>query len=228
MRRPLPAANSPRKFVWKKQGKPMTSNKKTAASRRRARKSSGPKTSAGKAASSMNALRHGLRARTLILPDEQQQDFDRIHAELENQYRPETSYQRHLVYQAAIAQWMLLRADRFQLEAHQEGLDILARVSIFDRMTQASSRLDRSFIKACDSLERLVAARPKDPAQPQPEAPQTDPPKGKKGKDETPPAKYQVTWLKGDGQTEVLYRAENGKPVKEFSDALPGPPIKPH
>jgi hypothetical protein len=44
----------------------MTTKKKIAASRRNARKSTGPKTPAGKAASSMNALRHGLRARTIV------------------------------------------------------------------------------------------------------------------------------------------------------------------
>ncbi|MGC9945251.1 MAG: hypothetical protein ABSF64_02545 [Bryobacteraceae bacterium] len=198
----------------------MTSKKKAAASRRNARHSSGPKTDAGKAASSMNAVRHGLRARTLLLPDEKQEDFDQLHADLENQYQPQTPHERHLLYQAAIAQWMQLRADRFQREAQMAGLDILARVSIFDRMTQASGRLDRSYTKACDALERLKAARPKPPEQPQ-----ADPPphekngKKGKGKDETPPARYQVTWMKGDGQSEVLYRAENGIPVKEFSDA---------
>jgi hypothetical protein len=33
----------------------------------------------------MNNLRHGLRARTIILPGEKQEDFDEIHAGLQDQ-----------------------------------------------------------------------------------------------------------------------------------------------
>ncbi|MGC9947478.1 MAG: hypothetical protein ABSF64_14020 [Bryobacteraceae bacterium] len=40
----------------------MTSKKKTAANRRNGRKSPGPASDAGKAASSMNPVRHGSRA----------------------------------------------------------------------------------------------------------------------------------------------------------------------
>jgi hypothetical protein len=205
----------------------MTSKKKSAASRRNGRRSAGPKTDAGKAASARNALRHGLRAKTLLLPDENQEDFDQLHADLENQYQPQTPHERHLVDQAAIAQWMQLRADRYQREAEIEGLDLPTRISIFDRMMQVSGRLDRSYTKACDALARLQAARPKPPEPPlneknekneKNETNEKNEKNVKKEKDETPPARYQLTWVKGDGQREVLYRAENGIPVEEFSD----------
>ena len=43
-------------------------------------------------------------------------------------------------------------------------------------------------------------------------------------KEDETPAKFQVTVVNpSTGATEVLYRAENGKPVKEFSNAPPSP-----
>jgi hypothetical protein len=48
----------------------MTTDAKTDANRRNASRSTGPKTQRGKAASKLNALRHGLTAETVVLPDE--------------------------------------------------------------------------------------------------------------------------------------------------------------
>jgi len=53
-----------------------------AANRRNALKSTGPRTAAGKAASSRNALRHGLTARATVVLDEDAQDFLRLRTEL--------------------------------------------------------------------------------------------------------------------------------------------------
>ena len=50
-----------------------------AANRRNALKSTGPRTGAGKAASSRNALRHGLRARTAVVLGENAREIGRAH-----------------------------------------------------------------------------------------------------------------------------------------------------
>jgi len=63
----------------------MATKKQIAANRRNAKKCTGPKSPQGKATSSMNNLRHGLRARTIILRGEKQEDFDEIHAGLQDQ-----------------------------------------------------------------------------------------------------------------------------------------------
>ena len=64
----------------------MTSERQKAANRANARHSTGPKTPEGKAVVSRNALRHGLRARDVVLPEEDVDAFEdllnRVRAEL--------------------------------------------------------------------------------------------------------------------------------------------------
>ena len=54
----------------------MATPNQSAANRRNAQKSTGPRTPQGRAASRLNALKHGLTACHLVLPTESQQDFD--------------------------------------------------------------------------------------------------------------------------------------------------------
>ena len=60
-------------FVGPEKGNPLATKRQIAANRRNARKSAGPKTPQGKATASMNALRHGLRARKVVIPGEKQE-----------------------------------------------------------------------------------------------------------------------------------------------------------
>jgi hypothetical protein len=200
----------------------MATKRQTAANRRNARRSKGPKTAQGKATASMNAVRHGLRARTVVLPRENQDDFDQIHAGLQGQYQPQTPSEQYLVDQAAIAQWKLVRLEVFEAACYDKDPSANACAAIFGRMTQFQCRLERSYFKAYQELERIKAARQKQPEQSKPEQSkqeeQSTAKQGKKDKFEHPP-KLQVTWVDpGTGHREVLFRSENGIPVKEFTD----------
>ena len=53
----------------------MATARQVAANRRNALRSTGPRTAAGKLASSQNALRHGLTARRAFVPDEDAREF---------------------------------------------------------------------------------------------------------------------------------------------------------
>ena len=136
----------------------MASKKQTAANRRNARKSTGPKTPEGKAASSMNAVRHGLHARTVILPGETEADFDEIINGLQDEYQPQSNSEQDLVNQAAMAQWKLRRAEIHEADACLEAQTAEERVAIFCKMTLATGRLDRSYLRAYKELERIKAA----------------------------------------------------------------------
>src|SRR4051794_389150 len=96
---------------------------RTLANRRNALRSTGPRTAEGKKRSSMNALKHGLTAKTVVLPGEDAAAFDeRLDAWLD-EFQPEGASQVVSVEHAVHATWRLDRCARVetaQLEARVE------------------------------------------------------------------------------------------------------------
>ena len=72
-------------------------------------KSRGPVTPAGKAASSRNSTKHGLLARTIVLPTESKKRFARLLNLLRKELAPQTEIERHLVDRMAVARWHQMR-----------------------------------------------------------------------------------------------------------------------
>ena len=101
----------------------MTTEKQAEANRRNASKSSGPKTDEGKAASRLNALRHGLRARTVVQPGDDQSEFDQLSADLQEACDPQNRPEELLVEKMVIAEWQLARLQRAEsiLLLEQQG-----------------------------------------------------------------------------------------------------------
>jgi hypothetical protein len=92
-------------------------NPRAEASRRNGAKSRGPRTAQGKARSSRNALKHGLRAETFVaFGDEDQEAFEALEAALEDELAPQGVLQRLLVGRIARAAWRLERAERMEGE----------------------------------------------------------------------------------------------------------------
>ena len=81
----------------------------------------GPNTPAGKARSSMNALKHGLRARTFgILPEEDQAEWGQHLQDLRQGYDPVDDVEEKLVTAIAVAMGHEIRADRTLVETMVE------------------------------------------------------------------------------------------------------------
>ena len=76
--------------------------------------STGPRTDAGKAVSSMNSLKHGLTSRKVVLPGENQADFDRLHNQLLSDHAPAGALETELVAEIAACLWRLQRARRYE------------------------------------------------------------------------------------------------------------------
>jgi hypothetical protein len=89
----------------------MATLKQFEANRRNAQMSTGPKTTEGKAAVSMNALRHGLRARTVVLPGENREEFNQLCDDLEIEWHPQSRTEQFYVEQMAVSQWKLTRME---------------------------------------------------------------------------------------------------------------------
>ncbi len=88
---------------------------------RPAPKKRGPKTPEGKARSAMNALKHGLRARSFgLLPEESHAEWAEHVADLRRGYDPVDDVEEKLVTAIAVAMWHEIRADRTLVETMAE------------------------------------------------------------------------------------------------------------
>ena len=92
----------------------MASEKQMVANRVNAKRSTGPKSTQGKALSRMNAYRHGLTAETIVIGDEDPRAFDRLRAQLEEEYDPRPGIESELVERLAVLMWRLRRIPTFE------------------------------------------------------------------------------------------------------------------
>ena len=92
----------------------MTTERQIEANRRNARKSAGPTTLEGKAIAKMNALRHGLTAREILIPGERREQFDELLERLAEEIEPNGAIETKLVEQIATNLWRLRRARQIE------------------------------------------------------------------------------------------------------------------
>jgi len=137
----------------------MASLKQIEANRRNALLSTGPKTPEGKAAVSLNSLRHGLRARRVVLPGENPEEFQQLCDGLEAEWQPETPSERFYLEQMAINHWKLARMDAAEENVYRQKLEAQPEVLLLDRLWQAQNRMERSFARAMRELIRLQEFR---------------------------------------------------------------------
>jgi len=140
--------------------KHMATLKQTEANRRNALKSTGPKTPEGKAIVSMNSLRHGLRARTVVLPGESREEFNQLCDTLQAEWKPRSRTAQFYLEQMAVSQWKLTRMEVAESNVYQETLTAKIQIPLLDRLWQAQCRLERSYARAQRELERLDHRRP--------------------------------------------------------------------
>jgi len=161
----------------------MSTERQIAANRLNAQKSTGPRTEEGRAAVRLNAVKHGLCAKTLVLPGEDEAGFQAVFDGLEETYQPANYNEMILVRQMAMAAWRLDRAyhvegaffhyelkDDAQIrDQYHPGLDLYSKLAYLhhdesnDRKLSLQMRyqahLERSYHRAMSALERLQAKR---------------------------------------------------------------------
>ena len=94
----------------------------SARNRANAQHSTGPRSDAGKQRSALNALTHGLTARTAVLPSEDPAAYEQHRRQFLAEYVPKTPTETQLVYELADTSWRLNRVPL--LEA-----DVLSRAA---------------------------------------------------------------------------------------------------
>jgi hypothetical protein len=137
----------------------MATPKQIEANRRNALKSTGPRTPEGKAAVSMNALKHGLRARTVVLPSENPEEFHQLCDDLEAEWQPKSRTEQFYVEQMAVSQWKLNRMEIGEVNVFTNETQAQTQLPMLDRLWQAQFRLERSYARAQRDLERLQKSR---------------------------------------------------------------------
>jgi hypothetical protein len=98
----------------------MTSKAKLLANRRNAQKSTGPRTSKGKAIASKNSVKHGLYVRQTVISSEEQADFDLYRDLMLTELAPETPLQSMLAERIISLSWRLIRTSNIQNQTIDE------------------------------------------------------------------------------------------------------------
>jgi hypothetical protein len=93
------------------------------ANRQNAQKSTGPKTSEGKAAVSQNALKHGLYSAADVVFDEHQEDYDLLKEKMLAEMRPAGYMELMLAERIVSLSWRLKRTERM----HNEAIEVFLR-----------------------------------------------------------------------------------------------------
>jgi len=139
----------------------MSSDRKIAANRRNAQRSTGPRSPAGKTAVALNRLSHGLYAATLILPGEDPEQYQQLHDQYQVYYQPRDIVEQELVDQLAAAKWRMFRTALLEaefMEVHEDQ-DLDRRLANLNRITQCQARLSRQWDKLRKDLDAIRAAR---------------------------------------------------------------------
>ncbi|MGO4882597.1 MAG: hypothetical protein ACLP59_17540 [Bryobacteraceae bacterium] len=138
----------------------LVSEKQQKANRRNARKSTGPITPEGQEAVKFNALKYGLRTRSLFLPCEDPAEFDQLWEDLMSDWHPVNSTEKYFVEQMVTAHWLLARLSHGEQRVFtEEKLNLVTQLDLLDRFSKQRARLEHSFIQAVNELQRLQKER---------------------------------------------------------------------
>src|ERR1019366_5444662 len=99
----------------------MSNDQQITANRLNAQRSTGPRTPAGKARVSSNALKHGLTGREVVLPNENPDDFEFFRADLLSSLDPQGELEGALAEKIVADFWRLRRVPIFEATLYRRG-----------------------------------------------------------------------------------------------------------
>jgi hypothetical protein len=116
------------------------SDKVIAANRANGRKSTGPRDSS---ASKLNAVKHGLLSKRLLLNEEEEKEFRQLLKDLELEFEPETASQEMVLQEAATSWCKLQRTHSWEMEqvANRRRSAEMVSEHLKQNATMTSSRI---------------------------------------------------------------------------------------
>ena len=163
----------------------MSTLRQTEANRRNAQKSTGPTSVTGKAISSMNALKTGLHAGSLVLPSENRADLEDLTEAYYAYHRPASPVACAFVDDLIRCEWTLRRLDlaetqtwRYQSEDKFRdpekfplGQSVSCNPNSFSKLQYRIDATRRARTRALEALEKLKSTpTPAAPVEPDPPA----------------------------------------------------------
>jgi len=134
----------------------VATEKQKAANRKNAARSTGPKTEEGKEKTRLNALKHGLTGALVVLPDEDQKEFDTLRNAVYSDFDPQGVAEEILAERIVSTTWKLYRLDRTEASVLTWYLYEVERRREYAR--------SRRFVKVEPLLESLYPETITDPA----------------------------------------------------------------
>ena len=134
----------------------MSSAAQATANQANAQHSSGPRSITGKAASSQNALKHGLTAQTVVLPGEDEAAYLKMCEGMFADLAPEGEPERNLVQLLCDTQWRLHRCGRLEVAILTE--DLLDHKGL-DNISKHEARLRKQYSVTLKEAIGLIEAR---------------------------------------------------------------------
>ena len=133
------------------------------ANRANAQHSSGPRSDAGRQITKMNALKHGLAARELVIKDEDPAALEALRADLRAEHAPANQTEALLVEDLAICWWRLQRGRKYEAAAINGGLQANRPFTllIMDRMLRYTAAAERAWNRALANLRTAQNGRRK-------------------------------------------------------------------
>jgi hypothetical protein len=128
-------------------------------------KSTGPRTEAGKAITSKNAIRHGIfSTHILISPGESRKEYDALLSGLCEHFGPEGSLEGLLVEKLAVLIWRYRRLIYTEAVEMRAGttpwtFDLKSDPNVLDRLPRYEASIERSFDRTLTQLERVQRMR---------------------------------------------------------------------
>jgi hypothetical protein len=116
----------------------------------------GPRTAAGKAASSRNSFKHGLASGQILIEGEDPGAFDSLVADLEADYQPATETEALLVHDLAKFHWLADRAIRLQAVAFDACVlpEMPASLNVLIRYQTTNQRAFQTTLKSLQALQK--------------------------------------------------------------------------
>jgi hypothetical protein len=164
----------------------MSSIYRIEANRANAAKSTGPRTPEGKAASSMNALKHGADAASVIIPGEDPAAYDLLVADYQSDLRPRTALEQFQVDTIIRCDWQRRRLSKIENNLYRELLTEGVTLDAIDikvlrdsptgkllrKIWSQIAALERASARALTELRRIRRERAQQEPEPaKPEAP---------------------------------------------------------